>query len=581
MIIEKWCVANQALLYQSPNDNKLIELFNGSVVELTGQQKTVPMQGKDKNMHDTAWVEVSYRNNLGVHTGWVRDDLFDAYMEKFPNHEVDIPGNPTLPEDPFPHATDNPNDAAQYMVLGKDKQGKEIVKFNLCGELCVAFVMGVGIKQFLKDWENTPGSLFKWALGGDSDKATDASVIKNMLKTYSSITDGNIVDFAESLNESIFEGQNVTPGRFKRMLQTHYLLANVVINKFTGKLIPADDKKTDWAGHWVILDKVVPNDIDSGRVEIYNPFLNRRQEYSYDNFISSFGGGTFTGLWIKRKQDQPEDNVPASNRRWCVETENLLESPGGPKILKLDRGSVVDFTGTRDLKNGIQWSQVKYKGRTVWARDIVLENFTDRFTDVGVFIPHPTPEEDDAAQYLYLPGESGKKHNMCGQLCAAFIIGVDIESFVADWKEKATKFYELAIAGETDRGTGIDSIKSMFLVEPYNAKPGDIFNLEAGMMDPITGHLIISPGKFRKMLETFYLVAGVKIKKSDKLTGRLSGQGVGHWIVVDKVFPNGKQGGNGGWVEVYNPFPNKKQEYSYSEFINAFAGYLGLWVKRK
>lgn len=578
---KKWCIVSRVTLCKIPKGDILADILLGSVIELTGRQGTVPMLGKDGQIHDSIWVEGVYQNSQGTHMGWVRDDFFDAIEEKFPEPLVEIP-SASADSNSFPYATRNPNDSAQFMVLGKNTRGEEQVKFNLCGELCVAFVTGVGIKQFLKDWEASTGSLFKWTLGGDSDKTAEISLLKNMLNTYAyKIENGNVIDFANTLLGPVFEGQTLSPGRFQIMLQSHYLIANVVIDKNTGRLIP--DNQSKWINngirHWIVLDKASPNGTDGGRVELYNPYLNQRQEYSYDYFISSFGGGTYTGCWVKRKQIQPFVS-DASSKKWCVAAGTFRELPDGIPIRTLLKGTVVDFTGATDVKNGRQWSQVKHKGKMGWARNAVLEDFADRFSNFEVVIPHPTPEEDDAEQYMFLPGEDGKKRNMCGQLCAAFIIKIDIEAFVADWKVKAKRFYELSIAGRVDNGTGIDSLESMFKVSPYNAVPGDVFRFELGMRDPITGILLVSAGKMKKMLEDYYLVAGVRIKQGD-LTGRLSGQGLGHWVVVDKVSPNGKNGGNGGWVEIYNPFPNKKQEYSYDEFMQSFAGTLGLWVKRK
>ena len=118
------------------------------------------------------------------------------------------------------------------VVSVKNSKGEEQIKYNLCGEFCVAFVMGVGIKQFLKDWENAPGSLYKWSLGGDSDKTSDVSLIKNMLSGYSySVANGNVIDFAVTLIGPAFEDKTLSPGRFQKMLKTHSLLAQVVINK--------------------------------------------------------------------------------------------------------------------------------------------------------------------------------------------------------------------------------------------------------------------------------------------------------------------------------------------------------------
>ena len=583
MSTQKWCVVNQASLCAAPNGVKLFDLFIGSQVETTDESQNVLMRGNDNNMHDVTWLKVTHKNSKGLQIGWIRENLFDDYVEAFPEFEVEIPGAPVNPADPFPYATANPNDPAQYMVLGKTNHGEELVKYNLCGEICVAFVMEIGIKQFLTDWKNSPNSLFQWALGGDSDKTTDASVLKNMLLPYGyGVDKGNVISFTDSLNGPIFEGQNITPGRFQKFLETHYLIANVVINKSTGKLIPDDQNKTNWTNHWVVLDKVFPNNTEYGRVEIYNPFTNHRQEYSYKSFISSFGGGTYTGLWIKRKQAQPSAVPGISNKKWVVKADDFTDAPAGKKTLKVDRGAVVEFTGARDQKNGVEWAQIKYKGTTAWAPNATLEDFADHFPDHEVVIQHPTPDEDDAAQYLFLPGENGIKNNMCGQLCAAFITCLDIESFMAEWKIKAEVYYKLAVAGNTDMGTGIDSIQSMFRVTPYSAEPGDLILFEQALIDPVTRRPIVSAGKMQKMLETHYLIAGVWIKSTDKFTGRLCGsKDVGHWVVVDKITPNGKNDGCRGWVEIYNPFPNKRQEYTYDEFMVSFAGQLGVWVKRK
>lgn len=585
MATQKWCVANQASFCATPNGPKLVDLFIGSQVEATGETQNVPMRGNDNQMHDSAWLKVIYRNSKGPQTGWIRETLFDDYVEPFPNSEVEIPNPPTDPTDPFPYATLNPNDPAQYMVLGKTVRGEELVKYNLCGEICVAFVMGVGMKQFLNDWKNVTGSLYQWTIGGASDKQTDASLLKNMLFAYGySTANGNIINFSDSLNGPVFEGQNITPGRFQKFLETHYLIANVVINKFTGKLIADDPNKVNWTHHWVVLDKVMPNNTEYGRVELFNPFTNRRQEYSYKSFINSFGGATFTGLWIKRKQAQQAAQSGFANKKWAVRSDDFADAPAGKKILKVERGAVVEFTGAKDEKNGVQWAQIKYKGLTAWAKNAALEDFTDRFPDHEVIIQHPTPDEDDAAQYLLLPGENGVKNNMCGELCAAFITCLDIESFMTEWKAKAAVYYKLAVAGNTDMGTGIDSIQSMFRVAPYNAEPGDLIIFEQGLMDPVTKRPVVSPGRMQKMLQTHYLVAGVRIKSTDKFTGRLSGGGIGHWVVVDKVTPNGKNDGAQGWVEIYNPFPNKRQEYTFDEFMNSFGQpgkWNGLWVKRK
>ncbi|HMX20250.1 MAG TPA: hypothetical protein PKC52_13380, partial [Anaerolineales bacterium] len=539
MANQKWCVINKATLCESPKGATVTEIYLGALVEVTGRQEDVPMLGKDGQTYTSTWVECVYRNSQGTVAGWVRDEFFDDYVEKFPPPVVEIPAATEEQMGEFPYATKNPNDPAQYLVLGRNSKGEEQVKYNLCAEFCVAFVMGVGIKQFLRDWENSAGSLYKWALGGDSDKTSDLSLVKNMLNPYSySAANGNIIDFAVTLIGPAFEDKTLSPGRFQKMLQTHSLLAQVVINKNTGKLIPNNETKRANGGinHWIVLESATPNGTDGGRVEIYNPFNNQRQEYSYEYFISSFGGGTYTGCWVKRRSEmvavKAMDEV-ASAKKWCIAPGTFRQTPDGVGVLSFMKGAVMESSGATEVKNGKTWIQVKYKSRTGWVRNSVLEDYEDRFSTPEVIIPHPTPEEDDAEQYMFLPGEDGKKRNMCGQLCASFIMNIDVESFVQDWKLKARPYYQVSIAGKNDNGTGIDSLETMFRASPYNAAPGDVFRFELGMKDPVTGILILSAGRMKKMLETHYLVAGVRIRQSDKLTGRLSGQGIGHWVVVD------------------------------------------------
>ncbi len=585
---KNWCI-NLAPLLEAPNGKKLFELSRGAIVEPTGQSNSVSTRGADNQMYDITWMEVCYQDSQGTHMGWVRRDFFDEYVEKFPMNEVEIPKAPTDPADPdpFPYATSALNDAAQDLVLGKDAHA--------------AFGMGVGIKEFLKKWDR-PGSLYAQTLGGTSDKDTDDSVIKDMLKPFDfNVANNNVANF--TLDDPTIFGGNLSPGKFKKKLQTHYLIAQVIINRFRGKLIPDDSLKQDWTGHWVVLDKIAPNASDGGRVEIYNPFMNRRQEYSYNEFMKSFGP-SYTGIWVKRKQEQLLENIGQMNRKWCVVGDDLRDMPGGAITnIKIDPGAILVCNDNPDdfkEEQGVPWRQVTFKGKKGWIRDSVLEDFMDRFPEDMVKILHPTPDEDDAKQYMTLSSGSSVKHNMCGELCAAFIIGIDIDSFVEGWKVKAKNFYERVIEGTIDKPTGLDSLESMFRVSPYNAEKDDVFSFDArlfdaGLRDPILGRALVSPGRLKKMLETHYLVAGVKIKSDDKFAGRLSGQGTGHWVVVDKITSNGGLGGNGGWVEIYNPFPNKRQEFSYDEFMRSFAedktdipkyrhwfsSGLGLWVKRK
>jgi hypothetical protein len=575
---KKWCHQGIAPFRDKPNGKKLFDLGKGAVVDVLEEIQSIPVIGVDNKSHETRWYKVDYKDNKGVHTGWVRDVYLDDYVEQFPDFDVRIP---TAAENPNGiHATTDASDPAQNILIDGN------LKRNLCGELCIAFVIHKSIDVFLNDWKNFPASQYQWALGGQSDKTTVLSNLENMLAAYDyTIENKKLVTFTQSLNDLIPNTRGVTSGvllkMLRSMLASHSLIANVFIDLY-GKLISATLSAKKIA-HWVVVDKFVPNGRGGGRVELYNPYINKRQEYSLEEFRRSFGGGTYTGLWVKRKVTVPITLNQTALKKWCVASTEIKDDPGGIKIFDADEGSIVEPTPTpqRIDNQGMKWSEVKFMGRTAWVRETVLEDLIDRFPDGDVKIPNGTPDENDAAQYMFLEGEVGEKHNMCGQLCVAFIIGIDIETFVKDWKNKAAPYYKLTIAGPVDKPTGLDSLLSMFRVAPYNAQSTDIMSFNAGLKDPITGRTIVSPGRIMEKLLDYHLVAGVFIRTDDHHTGKLSGQGLGHWVVLESVTPNGRASGNGGWVEIYNPFPNKRQEYSYDEFIASFHTFDGLWVKRK
>lgn len=260
-------------------------------------------------------------------------------------------------------------------------------------------------------------------------------------------------------------------------------------------------------------------------------------------------------------------------KKWCIGQAVFRESPNGTRILDIPPGAIVEWTGSQVPTQGngyeMLWSEVVFRGRAAWVADGLLEDYVEKYPE-EVLIPHPTPETGDAAQYMLLDGRV--KYNMCGELCASFIGGDDIETFLAKWKQVSPHYYKWAVQGENDNPTGLDALESMLSVYGHTFP---LMRFQAGLSDPGIGYKL-SPGRLRRRLETHYLIAGVDI---DAYSGKLRGQGVGHWVVVDRIEPNGV---NGGWVQLYNPFPNRRQDYSYDEFLNASGpNRTGLWVRRR
>lgn len=264
MTTRKWCIW-YAPFREHPTGKNITDIPLGAVVEATGNQQHAVVHGKE-----SVWSEVTFKGK----TGWIYETYLEDLVEKFPDFEVHIP-----------HPSADPTDAAQYMLV----DGR--VKYNMCGELCVAYIGGDDIDTFVEKWKAASPNYHKWALFGTNDKPTGIDALDSMLKVYGfpipSLT------FKAGLTDPLI-GFKISPGRLQKMLDTYYLIAGVRISNVTGKL------RGQGIGHWVVLNNVIPTGVNGGWVEIYNPFPNKRQEYSYDEFINACGGPSWTGLWIKR-----------------------------------------------------------------------------------------------------------------------------------------------------------------------------------------------------------------------------------------------------------------------------------------
>ena len=280
--VKKWCFENTPVYYAPDEPWPSTSLNKGAIVELTGQELRVSAADVK-----TLWSEIVYKiQDLQAGrqwvTGWVNDAYLDDYSEKFQDSGV-------LIQNPTP----NPPDAQQYMLL----EGK--VRYNLCGEFCVAFIVNGDIDSVLAAWKkNSPGS-YNVILAGGRDSTTSENDLKNMLgAVLGEYGYGSDDDQLISLRNKIT--YPVTPAGLledlRKMLTTHYLISGVTING-AGELIGKENPRIK---HWVVLDKITHN---GNRVEIYNPFPNKREEYSFTEFYKSCG--TNSGVWVKRKNARP------------------------------------------------------------------------------------------------------------------------------------------------------------------------------------------------------------------------------------------------------------------------------------
>jgi hypothetical protein len=288
MAIKKWSVGQPRFykdILEDPNTGEFFVKeadylgdipFHSVVSILPELRKITDKAGK-------IWSEVVYKNRKGEEVkGWVIDGFLEDLFES-PNFIGGVVG--------IPNPSQDPTDPAQYMMW----DSKTVVKTNMCGELCVAFIGGDDIETFLRKWEKHDKLFYPWAVKGDNNKALFWFNIDKMLEVYGYASPN--LKFKDGLTDPGI-GFAPTPGRIKKQLETRYLIANVRIDG-SGKLVSKEDGKG--VGHWVVLDKIMPYGVNRGRVEIYNPYHNRREEYSYADFIRSCAP-TYNGLWVNRER---------------------------------------------------------------------------------------------------------------------------------------------------------------------------------------------------------------------------------------------------------------------------------------
>lgn len=234
------------------NKKKLLDLPAGSVVDLTG------------NYYD-GYSEVIFITRLKTWMGWVRKDYLEELVYEYPSENVFLSSVQT----PYPY------DAAQYIIAYNG------TLYNLCGEGCVAWIFNNNIIEFLNAWQSRPVSFFNRIIYGGKSLPTGIGDLKNMVLTYGATT----WDFSEKID-------TVSPGNLMRVLDEGYkLIIGCKISSIKGNL------QGSGIPHWIVVTKVTPDGIDNGWVEIYNPYSDRRERYSWREFRNSIGNPY--GIFVK------------------------------------------------------------------------------------------------------------------------------------------------------------------------------------------------------------------------------------------------------------------------------------------
>ena len=262
-------VVSHANLRDTPGGRKLCEMPFGSLVYATGQTSDIVYSAMI-----TTWANIIYQTGAAEFNGWVYAPLIEPY--DLHDHQ---------PVVSIPHQTVNPQDAAQYMHwIGN-------VQFNLCGELCVCYLMGVSLDDLLLAWEPHSPSVFKRIFYGGKSHGTGIADLDDMLTIFDMPTPS--LRLADGLADPVLGRALVTPARMEFLLQRYQAIVGVRIETHLGRLKPGG------AYHWVVVNSVYPHGINSGAVEVYNPFTNLMEGYSWAEFTASMGSPQ--GLWVARR----------------------------------------------------------------------------------------------------------------------------------------------------------------------------------------------------------------------------------------------------------------------------------------
>ncbi len=255
MTTKKW-VNRFAPLYK-PNSNmdevpltlriKIMDLPERTIVEATGEKKE-------------PYEEVRYTTETNVFTGWVHQGDLENYMENYPRDCVVIYNQTPLP-----------NDFEQYFLFNGVKQ------VNACGELCVAYVLGISLQELLENWQVKLPIFWKRIFGGGKARGTGSSELGEMCGIYARESQ----QLTTALFEPHIKRSRYTLKGMQRLLETGSVIASVSIDGNSGLL------RGSGVLHWVAVTKITPERNGLGFVEVYNPAMNRIECYSWLEFINS------------------------------------------------------------------------------------------------------------------------------------------------------------------------------------------------------------------------------------------------------------------------------------------------------
>ena len=192
--------------------------------------------------------QVSYKDELG----WVPEKFLEIYMENYPKDCVDMEGLETPDKE----------DAEQFALYNKVKQT------NLCGELSVCYILDVGLKSFLSHWEIKDPPFWKRIFSSGKGRGTGNVELQEMFEMF-------------DVNSKTLNQQKWTPTLLKTLIENGDVICSVSIDGSSGRL------RGSGILHWVVPVSITLERQGYGLVNLYNPYSNRIEVYSWNEFQSS------------------------------------------------------------------------------------------------------------------------------------------------------------------------------------------------------------------------------------------------------------------------------------------------------
>jgi hypothetical protein len=236
-------------------------------------------------------------------------------------------------------------------------------------------------------------------------------------------------------------------------------------------------------------------------------------------------------------------------------------NPRAYKVLDLPERSLVKASGIlSSILNGAAFYEfVTYRtdrnSFSGWVYAGWLEDYIESYPQDCIEIPDQTPDPRDAEQFFYWLGV--RQVNICGEACAAFLLGVKLEELLEHWRDQKPSVWRSVFQGSLFRGT--NDLELIGIFEMY-AQPA--VRLTDALLDPLQKRSRYTVTGLQQLLGAGDVIASVRIDRA----GRLQPSGALHWVVVTAVTPERT---GYGWVELYNPYPNRIERYSWNEFVTS------------